>query len=137
MALVINFEDGFIKMESGMRDYKKLKVWERAHTFTIAIYRLSSEFPSEEKFGLISQIRRSSASIATNIAEGCGRYTNNEFARFIDIASGSASEAEYQLLLAHDLGFIPNTKQYEAASGEISEIKKMLRALRSTLTPNS
>ncbi len=89
------------------RDFRKVKAWERAHALTLQVYRATSSFPCDERFGLVSQMRRACASIPTNVAEGCGRSTNNELARFIDIATGSASEVEYQLFLAKDLGYLP------------------------------
>ncbi|MEO1050064.1 MAG: four helix bundle protein [Bacteroidota bacterium] len=89
-----------------MRDFKQLKVWQNAHEVTMKIYQSTISFPKEEQYGLISQMRRSSASVATNIAEGCGRSTEKEPAKCFDIAMGSASELEYQLLLAKDLNFL-------------------------------
>jgi len=92
-----------------MRDFKKIKVWEKAHKLTLQLYKVTASFPQEERYGLTSQIRRSAASIPANIAEGAGRDTQAELARFVHIASGSASELEYHLLLARDLGYIdPN-----------------------------
>ena len=85
------------------RDFRKVEAWERAHALTLRVYRATSGFPGNERFGLVSQMRRACASIPTNVAEGCGRSTKSELARFIDIATGSASEVEYQLLLAKDL----------------------------------
>jgi|SRR5579864_4154096 len=90
--------------EKNMKDFRDLKVWEKAHQLTLAIYRLTATFPREERFGLTSQVRRCSASIGANIAEGCGKRGNAEFQRFLQIASGSASELDYHLLLSHDLG---------------------------------
>ncbi len=119
------------------RDFRSIKAWERAHALTLRIYRASSGFPGDERFGLVSQMRRACASIPTNMAEGCGRGTNNELARFIDIATGSASEVEYQLLLARDLGYLPED-EYTEFSGEVVEIRRMLLAfnkrLRNTLS---
>jgi four helix bundle protein len=86
-----------------MKDFRNLKVWERAHELTLELYRMTGRFPREELFGLTSQIRRCCASIGANIAEGCGKRGNAEFQRFLQIASGSASELDYHLLLAHDL----------------------------------
>lgn len=108
-----------------MRNFRKIQVWEKAHKFTLKIYRVSATFPKDERFGLVSQLRRATASIPTNIAEGAGRETQKEFARFIHIASGSASEVEYQLLLAHELGYLPE-KEYPALEKDIVEIKRML-----------
>ena len=90
-----------------MKDFRQLKVWEKSHQLALAIYKSTKEFPKEEVYGLTSQIRHASMSIPTNIAEGCGRNTDKEFARFLQIAMGSASEAEYQLILARDLNFLP------------------------------
>jgi len=95
-----------------MKDFRQLKVWEKAHQLALAVYKVTKGFPKEELYGLTSQIRRASMSIPTNIAEGCGRNTDAEFARFLQIAMGSASETEYQLLLAHDLEFL-TSEQYQ------------------------
>ena len=89
-----------------MRDFRELKVWEKAHRLTLQVYRITKNFPSDEQFGLTVQLRRAAASVPTNIAEGCGRDSERELARFMSIAGGSASEVEYQLLLACDLNYI-------------------------------
>ena len=91
-----------------MRDYKKYLVWEKSHQLTLDVYRNTTSFPKEELFGLISQIKRSSSSIPTNIAEGCGRNSDKDFCRFLYIAFGSANELEYQIILSIDLDFIKN-----------------------------
>lgn len=109
------------------RDFRKIKVWERAHFLTLQVYRATVRFPDTEKFGLVSQMRRAAASIPTNIAEGCGRETQNELGRFLQIAAGSASEIEYQLLLAHDLKYL-SSEIYQALSAEIVEIRRMILA---------
>jgi four helix bundle protein len=83
-----------------MKDFRNLKVWEKAHGLTLAVYKASGRFPRQELFGLTSQMRRCSASIGANIAEGCGKLGNNEFHRYLQIASGSASELDYHFLLA-------------------------------------
>ena len=119
-----------------MKDFRQLKVWEKSHRLALAVYEATKVFPKEELYGLASQIRRASMSIPTNIAEGCGRYTNAEFARFLQIAMGSASETEYQLLLSHDLGFI-NKEQYDKLNIDITEIKRMLASLLKTLRAES
>jgi four helix bundle protein len=90
-----------------MKDFRDLQVWERAHQLTLQVYKVTGSFPLEERFGLTSQIRRWSASIGTNIAEGCGKRSNSEFQRFLQIASGSASELDDHFLLARDLGSCP------------------------------
>jgi four helix bundle protein len=89
-----------------MRNYKDLQVWEKADRLTLAIYRDTHDFSKEERFGLTSQIRRSSASIAANLAEGCGRRSDGEMARYIQISMGSGAELSYHLLLARDLDFL-------------------------------
>lgn len=83
-----------------MQDFRNLKVWGKAHTVTLHVYRRTSTFPKHEMFGLTSQMRRAAASIGANIAEGCGREGNAELCRFMQIGMGSASELEYHLLLA-------------------------------------
>ena len=90
-------------------------------------------FPAEERFGLTAQLRRSAASVPANLAEGCGRSGEKELARFMAIAAGSASEAEYQLLLAHDLGYL-ELDDYRAASSLVEEIKRMLSGFLRKLT---
>ena len=108
-----------------MKDFRELQVWQRAHSLTLRLYELSRTFPSDERFGLTSQVRRASASIAMNIAEGCGRGSEAELARFVEIAIGSASEVEYQLILARDLGYI-SAEAFGLCSQEVSEIKRMM-----------
>ena len=89
-----------------MKDFRKQKVWQKAHDLALEVYRVTEAFPKREVFGLTSQIRRAGVSIPANIAEGCGQDTDADFARFLQIAMGSASELEYHLLLVHDLGFV-------------------------------
>lgn len=108
-----------------MKDFRKLAVWEKAHHLTLAIYRATVPFPKEEIYGLTSQIRRAAASIPANIAEGCGRDGDSELARFLQISMGSASELEYHLLLAHDLGFLPDPF-YAQLDRDTTEVKRML-----------
>jgi four helix bundle protein len=108
-----------------MRDFRELKVWQKSHSLTLSVYRATEMFPKQEIYGLTSQLRRSSASIAANIAEGCGRHGQAELARFLQIAMGSASELEYHLLLSHDLKLLKE-KDYEKLAADVSEVKKML-----------
>lgn len=108
-----------------MLNFKDLAIWQRSHKLTLEIYRVTQHFPKEEMFGLTSQIRRAVSSIPTNIAEGCGRRTNAELANFLNIASGSASEVEYEILLAKEIGYV-NNEQCETWTREISEIRSML-----------
>ena len=103
-------------------------VWEKAHELVLGIYRLSKGFPADEKYGLTSQIRRAATSIPTNIAEGCGRGSNADFARFLHMAMGSASEVEYQLLLARDLDLLPDNHASQLES-KLVEVKRMLNKL--------
>ena len=108
-----------------MKDFKALKVWQKAHQLILAIYVATTSFPRDELYGLTSQIRRSCASIPANIAEGCGRSGDAELGRFLHIAMGSASELEYHLLLAHELKFL-NALDYERLVTDVMEVKRML-----------
>jgi four helix bundle protein len=119
-----------------VKDFRQLKVWEKAHQLALEIYRASAQFPTEELYGLTSQVRRASMSIPMNIAEGCGRNTDAEFARFLQIAMGSASETEYQLLLVFDLGFIPQ-EDYASLQAMVEEVRRMLSGLLKTLRTKS
>lgn len=110
-----------------MQNYRNLKVWQKAHEVVLKIYRLTADFPPDEKYGLISQIRRSAASIPANIAEGSARSSDADFARFLYIALGSASELDYHLLLAHDLQLI-DANSYQPLSEEIDSIGRMLNS---------
>lgn len=115
-----------------MRDFRKIRVWQKAHTMTLKIYKITATFPKDERFGLISQIRRAMASIPTNIAEGAGRETQKDFARFIHIATGSTSEVEYLLLLSHELGYL-SEEEYPLLDKNILEVKRMLYAFGKAL----
>lgn len=115
-----------------MQDFTKLKVWQKAHTFTINLYKISSTFPSEEKFGLTNQIRRASVSIESNLAEGAGRSSSKEFSRFLDIAQGSAFEVKCQILIAKDLSYIDNQKS-ELLMEKINEVSRMITSLNQKL----
>ena len=96
-----------------MRDFKELKVWQRSHRLVLGVYRATGGFPREETYGLTAQLRRCAASIPANIAEGCGRSGEAELGRFMLIAMGSASELEYHLLLARDLGYLDDRDYQE------------------------
>ena len=111
-----------------MRDFRQIRVWEKAHRLTLLIYKITTQFPSEERYGLNSQIRRASASIPANIAEGFGRGGNAELARFLQISMGSAYEVEYHTLLARDLGLITDAVSNDLEN-DIIEVKRMLAAL--------
>jgi four helix bundle protein len=118
-----------------MRDFKQLIVWEKAHQVTLSVYKATQQFPKDELYGLTSQLRRASASIPANIAEGCGRSGNGELSHFCHIAMGSASEVEYFLLLAADLEFI-NRSLYETLNHDLIEVKRMLNAFIQKLKAN-
>jgi four helix bundle protein len=111
-----------------MKDFRKLKVWEKGHRLTLAAYQVTGEFPKHEIFGLTSQIRRCSASNPANIAEGCGRLGNSELHRFPQIACGSANELEYHFLLAKDLGYLA-PQPYDGLREQLLDLKRMLVAL--------
>jgi len=111
-----------------LKDFRALQVWQRAHELTLACYQNTRLFPREEIYGLTSQLRRCSASIAANIAEGCGRYGDPEFHRFLQIAMGSTSELDYHLLLSRDLGYLAADK-YAQLGAEVLELKRMLVSL--------
>ena len=115
-----------------MRNYKDLVVWERAHQLTLAVYRNTRTFPGEERFGLTSQMRRASASIAANLAEGCGRRSDGEMARFIRIAMGSGAELSYHLLLARDLGLLGDNV-YQDMDSDLGAIMRMMSSLSSRM----
>jgi four helix bundle protein len=111
-----------------VQSFRNLKVWDRAYSLTLDVYRSTKSFPRDEIYGLTSQMRRASASIGANIAEGSCRRGDTDFARFLQIAVGSASELEYHLLLARDLQLL-QTPDYERLTGQAEEVKRMLAAL--------
>jgi len=116
-----------------MQRFTDLKVWQRSDKLALEVYRFTANFPSAERFGLISQLRRAAASIPTNIAEGSKRESNQDYARFLNIAEGSLAETEYLLMLSRDLGFLAG----DTADGlmkEITEIARMLNALKQKVT---
>lgn len=111
-----------------MQNFRELKVSQKAYQFTLAVYRATTSFPSDERYGLTSQLRRSASSIPANLAEGCGRGSDVDFARFCQIAMGSACEAECHLLLAFDLGHLPS-EEHDRLIADIQEVKRMLTSL--------
>ena len=119
-----------------MKDFKNLKVWAKGHELTLQIYRCTRSFPKEELFGLVSQMRRSSSSIGANIAEGVGRKSDNELARVLHIARGSASEFEYHLLLARDLGLISGS-DFSGLTRQADEVQRMLTSLIQQVQPSA
>ncbi len=115
-----------------MRPHQKLEVWKRAIGFVVTIYEETSGFPTEEKFGLTSQIRRAAVSVPANIAEGAARQSSKEFAHFLAIAQGSTSELETELLIAERLGFL-GIESYKEMYGELNTIARMIVGLRQHL----
>ena len=111
-----------------MKDYRQIQVWHRAHKLTLLVYRVTKRFPVSEQYSLTSQVRRAAYSIPMNIAEGCGKSSDADFGRYLDVSAGSASELDYQLLLSRDLGFLDD-RAYLELSTELTEIRRMLTAL--------
>jgi four helix bundle protein len=111
-----------------MKNFRDLQVWEKAHLFTLEVYRVTKGFPREELYGLTSQLRRAAASIPANIAEGCGKASGPDFAKFLQIAFGSACECEYHILLAKDLNILGMT-EHGGLEANIVEVKRMLASL--------
>jgi four helix bundle protein len=111
-----------------MQNYKDLKVWDKAHQFTLSVYEITKGFPKEEIYSLTNQIRRSSSSIPANIAEGCGKNSQNDFANFLNIALGSSNEAEYFLILSRDLGYLKQ-ENFDILFTLINDVKGMLISL--------
>ncbi len=118
-----------------MKDFRSLKVWEKSHALTLAIYKATEGFPKQELYSLTNQIQRAAVSIPANIAEGCGKDSDAELKRYFTIAMGSASELEYLLLLAHDLSYL-QVKVYQSMQSELVETRKMLNAFIQRLKAN-
>lgn len=115
-----------------MQRFTDLKVWQRSHALALEVYRVSAAFPADERFGLVSQLRRAALSVPSNIAEGSKRAHRKEYARLLNVAEGSAAEVQYLIILSRDLGFV-STERAEALLAEIDEIARMLHALRKTV----
>lgn len=111
-----------------MQSFRQLDVWKKSHQLTLDVYRQTATFPRDEIYGLTSQLRRSCVSVPSNIAEGCGRSTPSDFSRFLDIAAGSVSEADYQLLLARDLNYL-DSAVHAALEARFEEVRRMLSGL--------
>ncbi|MGZ3689771.1 MAG: four helix bundle protein [Bdellovibrionota bacterium] len=117
-----------------MKDFKDLRVWEKAHSLTIGVYRATREFPKEELFGITSQMRRAASSIGANIAEGSGRRSDGDLTRFLHIARGSAAELEYHLLLARDLDLMSRATS-ELLGKQVDEVQRMRTSLIQQVQP--
>ena len=111
-----------------MKDFRRLKVWHKGRVLVLAVYEATQDFPKQELYGLTAQLRRAAASIPANIAEGCGRASKAELGRFLQIAMGLTSELEYHLLLAKDLGFLPEVRYSHLLDGT-QELERMLATL--------
>ncbi|MCB0197517.1 MAG: four helix bundle protein [Anaerolineae bacterium] len=118
-----------------MKNFRELKVWQKAHSLTLDVYKATGQYPKNEQFGLTSQTRRAAASIPANIAEDCGRSGDAELGRFLNIAMGSASELEYHLLLGHDLEILAE-QDYQKLNNDVIEIKRMLTGFIKKLRTN-
>ncbi|MGD8441488.1 MAG: four helix bundle protein [Holophagae bacterium] len=112
-----------------MQRFTDLKVWQRSHELVLKVYRLSHQFPDDERYGVTSQLRRAAVSVACNISEGSKRQYPKDYARFLNIAEASLSETEYLLILSQDLGYV-RSESGESLRREIEEISRMLNALR-------
>ena len=123
-----------------MGNYRRLTIWKRAHRFALEIYRVTQAFPDSERYGLVAQLRRASVSIISNIVEGSGRQGDREHMRFLRIARGSVCEAECQLLLSRDLGYLERDT-WSLLDGQCQELSRMmsglLRSLRDHQDPRS
>ena len=119
-----------------MQDFRNLRVWEKSHALTLDVYKSSKPFPREEMYGLTSQMRRAAVSIGANIAEGACRNGDADFARFAQMAAGSASELEYHLPLAQDLELLKKA-DYQRLSAHTKEVKRMLASLLQKLRADS
>jgi four helix bundle protein len=111
-----------------MQRFTDLQVWQRSHQLVLAVYKVFATFPRDERYELTAQLRRAIVSVPTNIAEGCKRRSNAEFAHFLNIAESSLAESDYLLLLARDLGYLAPEASEELRS-EAEEISRMLNAL--------
>lgn len=111
-----------------MRPHEKLTLWRRALDFVVRLYGLTESFPTEERFGLTSQIRRAAVSVPANIAEGAGRQSDKEFLYFLSNAQGSASELATEILIARELGYL-SKRDYQEASNELDHIGRMIVGL--------
>jgi len=108
--------------------FEELKAWQKSHQLVLDIYKIIKKFPTEEKFSLVDQIKRSSSSIPTNIVEGNERKTKNEFIQFLYVSKGSCAETKYHLLLAKDLDYISES-EYQNLNQQLTEVSKMISGL--------
>ena len=116
-----------------MKTFQDLKVWQKAHKMVLEVYKVTRIFPAEEKYGLVAQLRRSAASVPTNVVEGFKRRGDKDYARFINIAEGSLEETKYHIILAHDLEYLEQS-DYDNLTNLCEEVGKMLNGLYKKLT---
>ena len=124
------------KLILNMRPHEKLDVWKRAIDFVVTVYKMTESFPRDERFGLISQIRRAAVSVAANIAEGAGRHTSKEFKYFLSNAQGSVSELATELLIAQRLGYLKK-ENFDIGNRELTSIGRMILGLSRSLSRDS
>ena len=117
-----------------MKTFRDFKVWEKAHALVLGIYKITKEFPKEEKFGLVSQLRRSASSIPPNIVEGFKRKSKRDYAYFLNLADASLEETKYHVILSKDLDYI-NGERFDKLNNICDEVGKMLYGLQNKLTP--
>ncbi|MBA3891472.1 MAG: four helix bundle protein [Gemmatimonadaceae bacterium] len=115
-----------------MHDFRRLQVWQRARELAVATDRVSRRFPRSDHGTIAAQLRRAALSIPANIAEGCGKSSRRETLRYLQMASGSATETENHLLIAGDLGYVP-PRVREQLLGEVKSIQRMLAGLMAKL----
>lgn len=111
-----------------MKNYKDLIVWQKAHALVLYIYRHTIDFPKPEQYNLTSQLRRAATSIPTNVAEGCGKFSQSDFANFLQIALGSTNEVEYLALLSNELGYLKKD-HHKILHSQVNEVRAMLSSL--------
>jgi four helix bundle protein len=111
-----------------MKNYKNLIVWQKAHALALCLYKETSKFPKNEQFNLTSQIRRAATSIPSNLAEGCGKFSQSDFANFLQIGLGSSNEVEYLIFLSHELGYLKD-EPFNMLDSHVNEVKAMLISL--------
>ena len=118
-----------------MHNLKELKIWQRAIALATDVYKITAHFPSEERYGLTAQTRKSAVSVPSNIAEGAGRNSNKEFCYFLVVSNGSSFELQTQLIISKDLGLIGD-EEVGVLSDEIEQLQKMNYTLQKTLSPS-
>ncbi|MFV9672313.1 MAG: four helix bundle protein [Acidimicrobiia bacterium] len=116
-----------------MRNYKRFEIWKQGHELVLSVYDVCRRFPSEERYGLVSQMRRAAVSVPANIAEGSGRPSSADFARFLGIALGSLSEVDYYVVVARDLGYIDDATA-RSLNSQIADVRRMMTRFRATVT---